>query len=117
MDKIRYGYQGQLCGPFATDDNIFTIIKEQIKKEAGITDDNFDITITHLGIQAKPGTIVNIEGNEFYISQKKILEFNYLNDDDYKISSIFFSSGADNTTIIDYTFKADNTTIIDYTFK
>lgn len=98
------GYQGQLCGPFSAADNIFTIIKEQIKKETETTDD-LNIIITHLGIQAKPGTVINIEDSEFYISQKKILEFNYLNSDDYKISSIFFPMGADNTTIIDYTFK------------
>lgn len=104
---LNIGYQGQLCGPFTADDNIFTIIKEEIKKNTGITSDN--IIITHLGVQAKPGTVVRInslsEDGDFYISKRKILEFNHTRSDDCEISSIFFPNGADSTTIIDYTFK------------
>lgn len=99
MAKI--GYQGQLCGPFASSDNIFTIIKEK----EGIPNDT-NIIITHLGVQAKPETKITINGNnDFYISKRKILEFNHARSNDCEISSIFFPEGADSTTIIDYTFK------------
>lgn len=100
MAKI--GYQGQLCGPFASSDNIFTIIKEK----EGIPNDT-NIIITHLGVQAKPETKITINGNNnFYISKRKILELNHTtNSDDCEISSISFPDGADSTTIIDYTFK------------
>ena len=110
---LKIGYQGQLCGPFAASDNIVTIIKNQIKNTITIEND-FDIVITHLGIQAKPGTVVRInslaqgeqyQDGDFYISKRKILEFNHTNSDDCEISSIFFPKGADNTTIIDYTYK------------
>lgn len=111
MSKI--GYQGQLCGPFIANDNIVTIIKNQIKETTSIEND-FDIIITHLGIQANHGTVVRInslaqgkppQDGDFYISKRKILEFNHTNSDDCEISSIFFPEGADSTTIIDYTFK------------
>lgn len=99
MAKI--GYQGQLCGPFASSDNIFTIIKEK----EGIPNDT-NIIITHLGVQAKPETKITINGNNnFYISKRKILEFNHARSNDCEISSIVFPDGADSTTIIDYTFK------------
>ena len=95
------GYQGQLCGPFASSDNIFNIIKEK----EGIPNDT-NIIITHLGVQAKPETKITINGNNnFYISKRKILEFNHARSDDCEISSIVFPEGADSTTIIDYTFK------------
>ena len=98
---IDIGYQGQLCGPFASSDNIFTMIKEK----EGIPNDK-NIIITHLGVQAKPETVVRINGNnDFYISKRKILEFNHARSNDCEISSIFFPYGADSTTIIDYTFK------------
>lgn len=105
---LDIGYQGQLCGPFTAEDNIFAMIKNQIKETTSIEND-FNIIITHLGIQAKPGTVVRINSQttdgDFYISKRKILEFNHTNSDDCEISSIFFPYGADNTTIIDYTFK------------
>lgn len=98
---LDIGYQGQLCGPFASSDNIFTIIKEN----AGIPNDK-NIIITHLGVQAKPETKITINGNnDFYISKRKILEFNHARSNDCEISSIVFPEGADSTTIIDYTFK------------
>ena len=107
---LKIGYQGQLCGPFALSDNIFTMIKEK----EGIPNDK-NIIITHLGIQAKPGTVVRInslaqgkppQDGDFYISKRKILELNHTtNSDDCEISSISFPEGADSTTIIDYTFK------------
>ena len=105
---LDIGYQGQLCGPFTANDNIVTIIKNQIKETTSIEND-FNIIITHLGIQAKPGTVVRINSQttdgDFYISKRKILEFNHTNSNDCEISSIFFPEGADSTTIIDYTFK------------
>lgn len=111
---LNIGYQGQLCGPFTANDNIVTIIKNQIKETTSIEND-FNIIITHLGIQAKPGTIVRInslaqgkppQDGDFYISKRKILELNHTtNSDDCEISSISFPEGADSTTIIDYTFK------------
>lgn len=99
---LKIGYQGQLCGPFASSDNIFTMIKEK----EGIPNDT-NIIITHLGVQAKPETKITINGNnDFYISKRKILELNHTtNSDDCEISSISFPEGADSTTIIDYTFK------------
>ena len=98
---LDIGYQGQLCGPFTAEDNIFAIIKEK----EGIPNDT-NIIITHLGVQAKPETKITINGNnDFYISKRKILEFNHTNSDDCEISSISFPEGADSTTIIDYTFK------------
>ena len=105
---LDIGYQGQLCGPFTAEDNIFAMIKNQIKEKTSIEND-FNIIITHLGIQAKPGTVVRINSQttdgDFYISKRKILEFNHTNSDDCEISSISFPEGADSTTIIDYTFK------------
>ncbi len=98
---LDIGYQGQLCGPFTAEDNIFAIIKEK----EGIPNDT-NIIITHLGVQAKPETKITINGNnDFYISKRKILEFNHARSNDCEISSIFFPEGADSTTIIDYTFK------------
>lgn len=106
---IDIGYQGQLCGPFTSSDNIFTMIKEK----EGIPN-NTNIIITHLGVQAKPETVVRInslaqgdppQDGDFYISKRKILEFNHARSNDCEISSIFFPEGADSTTIIDYTFK------------
>ena len=84
------GYTGQIKGPF-TDRELFDIIIEQSV---------FDVDyISHIGIQATPGTVVTINGVDIEISRTKIYE---VSSDEMKVTSIIFKNGADEDTIIDY---------------
>lgn len=91
------GYTGQIKGPFTANREIFDLIKEQ-----SISTVDY---IAHLGIQATPGTLVTIKGNDnkdgvdIEISRTKIYE---VSSDETKITSIKFKNGADEDTIIDY---------------
>lgn len=85
------GYTGQIKGPFIADRELFDIIIEQ-----SVLDVDY---ISHIGIQATPGTVVTINGVDIEISRTKIYE---ASSDEMKITSIIFKNGADEDTIIDY---------------
>lgn len=84
-------YTGQLRGPFTANKELFDLILEQCV-------DGVDY-ISHIGIQAAPGTLVTINGKDIEISRTKIYE---VSSDETKITSILFKNGADEDTIIDY---------------
>lgn len=84
-------YTGQLKGPFTANRELFDLILEQCV-------DSVDY-ISHIGIQAAPGTIVTINEKDIEISRAKIYE---VGSDETKITSILFKNGADEDTIIDY---------------
>lgn len=94
---LQNGHVGQVVGPFSAnvdllDDNqaigIFTPEKDRP-------------VIYKLGIQALPGTVVQINGNNIKVGATGIYEL----DDIIKITSIIFPEGAPNTTIIDFAYK------------
>lgn len=93
------GYTGQIKGPFIANRELFDLILEQ-----SINSSDY---ISHIGIQATPGTCVviggmngeNFESKEIEIGRTKIYE---VSSDDTRITSIKFKNGADEDTIIDY---------------
>ncbi len=84
-------YTGQLKGPFTANRELFDLILEQ-------SVDSIDY-ISHLGVQATPGTVITINGVDIEISRTKIYE---ASSDEMKVTSIMFKNGADEDTIIDY---------------
>ena len=85
------GYTGQIKGPFTANRELFDLILEQ-------SIDSVDY-ISHLGVQATPGTVITINEKDIEISRTKIYE---VSSDDTRITSIKFKNGADEDTIIDY---------------
>lgn len=84
-------YTGQLKGPFTANRELFDLILEQ-------SVDSVDY-ISHLGVQATPGTVITINGVDIEINRTKIYE---ASSDEMKVTSIMFKNGADEDTIIDY---------------
>ena len=84
-------YTGQLKGPFKKNKELFDLILEQC-----IDDVDY---ISHIGVQAAPGTLVTINEKDIEIGRTKIYE---VSSDETKITSIFFKNDVDEDTIIDY---------------
>lgn len=82
-------YTGQLRGPFLKNEELFL----KIQQDATIQIDY----IKQIGVQANTSTIVYINGQPYEIGTTGVYEMG-----NTKITSIYFKSGADNNTIIDY---------------
>lgn len=85
------GYSGQIRGPFIANQELFEKIKEDCVN-------NVDY-ISHIGVQAYPGTIIIINDKEIEIGRMKIYE---ASSDETEITSIKFKNNTDEDTIIDY---------------
>lgn len=93
---LQNGHVGQVVGPFTA--NVDLLDDEQ---PIGLLTPEKDRPIIYkLGIQALPGTVVRINGNDIKIGATGIYEL----DDVIKIKSIIFPNGAQNTTIIDFAY-------------
>lgn len=57
-------------------------------------------TLTKLGIQGDPGTVIIINGNEAVIGKTGIFELDQVTE----ITSLIFPNGAESTTLIDYIY-------------
>lgn len=94
---LQNGHIGQVTGPFSA--NVDLLDNDQAI--GTFTPEQERPTIYKLGIQAQPGTIVNINGSSIKIGATGIYEL----DDIVKITSIIFPNGASNTTIVDFVYK------------
>lgn len=83
-------HTAQLKGPFNSSQNLFELM--QVEAASSIK------KIKHLGIQAKPGTLFNINGKGVYVGLTGIYEIY-----DIEISELYVKS-TDNI-IIDYTIE------------
>lgn len=89
------GHVGQVSGPFPAGVDLFDKnqpIGELINSE--------NPTIYHLGIQALPGTVVKINGNDIKVGLAGIYEL----DNEIKIKSLIFNSYAPDTTVVDFVY-------------
>ena len=83
-------HMGQLTGPFAAGEELYTKIKENA---------NIPISrVEHLGIQAEVGSIVYINGEPYEIGKTGIYEIT-----NAEVTSIYFKDDVDHHYIIDYT--------------
>ena len=88
MNKFYY----QLRGPFNASENILDKIKQE--------NSSFEYA-SKIGIQAKPTTIIQINGRDFEIGKTGILEFS-----EEEINSIIFNTAQNNLCIIDLIIKS-----------
>lgn len=88
-------HQGQLIGPFAADEELFTKIKESAAVSFSY--------VTHLGIQTDVRNMVNINNKKYEIGKTGIYEIG-----NTKITSISFCQDVDKNTIVDYVIEEDN---------
>lgn len=94
-------YQGQLKGPFPAGYECFNDIRNEAAFTLG--------SVSHLGITAYPGTMVNINGESRKIGATGMYEIG-----NARITSIVFPEIVDLNTIIDYTVipASGGTTVI-----
>ena len=88
-------HQGQLRGPFAAEQELFTLIK----KAAAVP----FTYITHIGVQTDVRNIIIVNGKEYEIGKTGIYEIG-----NTEITSLKFKEDVDINTIVDYTIEEDN---------
>lgn len=96
---ILNGHIGQVTGPFEAN-------KELLDDDGAIgifTPEKEKPVLFKIGIQASQGTIVKINGVNVKIGATGIYEL----DDDVKITSVIFPSGAGNDALIDFIYAGD----------
>lgn len=87
------GGQGQLIGPFVANTELLYLVKADAKVSA----------ISHLskvGICCEEGNFVKINGVDFEIGKRGVLEF-----EDVKITSLKFSQDVNERAVIDYYYE------------
>ena len=92
---LNNAHIGQAVGPFLANVDLFD--KNQPIGQI-INSDN--PIVYHLGIQALPGTIVKINGNNIKIGLTGVYEL----DNEIKIKSLIFTEYAPDTTIVDFVY-------------
>lgn len=94
---IQNGHVGQVVGPFTANVDLL----DDNQAIGAFTPEQDRPVICKLGIQALPGTVVKINGNNIKIGATGIYEL----DEVVRITSVIFPSGADNTTIVDFVYQ------------
>ena len=96
---IRNGHVGQVLGPFESNRDLL----DNNGAIGAFTPEKQRPVLYKLGIQAKKGTVVCINGANIKIGNTGIYEL----DDIINIKELYFPNGADEDTLIDFIYTGE----------